>query len=146
VTKDPIGFAGGINFYAYVGNDPVKWIDSLGLAGALPAPMPFPPLLPPVFIPGTPENKAWTDSVINLINKIKEAIDNLIIGPWPGSGEQNKPEEWPKPDDWRGQCIRLYAICINEQWGGNCSNCLNKCTAQHEWPFQDCSPDKKCKR
>ncbi len=32
VTKDPIGFAGGINYYVYVGNNPVKYLDPLGLA------------------------------------------------------------------------------------------------------------------
>ena len=32
---DPIGFAGGdVNWYAYVGNDPINWIDPLGLLEA----------------------------------------------------------------------------------------------------------------
>jgi RHS repeat-associated protein len=31
ISEDPIGFAGGINFYAYVGNDPVNFVDPLGL-------------------------------------------------------------------------------------------------------------------
>lgn len=49
--------------------------------------------------------------------------------------------QWPK--DWRGQCIRLYEVCIMRKWSGNCSNCLNKCTAQQEWPFSgpgSCKP------
>ncbi|MGV1100658.1 RHS repeat-associated core domain-containing protein [Thiovibrio sp. JS02] len=32
ISKDPIGFAGGdVNVYRYVGNDPVNWVDPLGL-------------------------------------------------------------------------------------------------------------------
>ena len=31
LQTDPVGYAGGINLYAYVGNDPVNWVDPLGL-------------------------------------------------------------------------------------------------------------------
>jgi len=30
MSTDPIGYAGGINLYTYVGNNPVKWIDPFG--------------------------------------------------------------------------------------------------------------------
>jgi len=31
ISEDPIGLAGGINLYLYVGNDPINWIDPWGL-------------------------------------------------------------------------------------------------------------------
>ncbi len=31
ISEDPIGFAGGMNFYAYVENNPLKWVDPWGL-------------------------------------------------------------------------------------------------------------------
>jgi len=35
INQDPIGGAGGINLYAYVGGNPANWIDPLGLSGFL---------------------------------------------------------------------------------------------------------------
>ena len=34
VSRDPIGFKGGLNLYAYVGNNPINGIDSGGLCGS----------------------------------------------------------------------------------------------------------------
>jgi RHS repeat-associated protein len=33
ISEDPIGLAGGINQFAYVGNAPLNWIDPVGLLG-----------------------------------------------------------------------------------------------------------------
>ena len=75
ITPDPIGLAGGMNPYIYTGGDPVDWVDPWGLAGeALPGPVPLP--IPPVAIPGTSENNAFVDSVIQGINAIKAALKN----------------------------------------------------------------------
>lgn len=46
----------------------------------------------------------------------------------------------PPTDDWRGQCIMLYTMCVQERWIGPCGECLNKCTAQWEWPFRGPPP------
>ncbi len=47
ITEDPLGFDAGVNFFAYVGSNPVNWTDPFGLQN-------FPP--PPPNIPGGP----WT--------------------------------------------------------------------------------------
>ncbi len=38
LQPDPIGYLGGMNLYAYVGNDPVNWVDTMGFAWEDPFP------------------------------------------------------------------------------------------------------------
>lgn len=46
LTRDPIGYAGGINLYAYTGNDPVNRADPSGLAQFNVVPGPWSPAAP----------------------------------------------------------------------------------------------------
>ncbi len=53
LTPDPIGLAGGVNPYVYVGNDPINYIDPLGLyIGQFPPP-------PPGYDPTTWKVSQW---------------------------------------------------------------------------------------
>ncbi len=55
VTSDPMGLAGGLNTYGYVGGNLLKWVDPTGFSGysgsaAIPPVRPYGPPVPPIVI------------------------------------------------------------------------------------------------
>jgi RHS repeat-associated protein len=62
VNEDPLGFGGGINFYAYVGDDPTNFNDPFGLQrkgkGSTVVAPPPPVAVPPVPAPAPPPRLA----------------------------------------------------------------------------------------
>lgn len=76
LSRDPMGERAdpAANLYPYVSGNPINQTDPEGLQVALPGPLPFP--LPPVFIPGTPQNREFTKQTIGALNAIGNAIFN----------------------------------------------------------------------
>ncbi|MBU1192528.1 MAG: RHS domain-containing protein [Gammaproteobacteria bacterium] len=135
LESDPIGLITGTNLYSFVLNNPVRYSDPYGLI-AIPAPPPPPPAGGATGIGGYNWNAPFWPKWMRDFFAPSDGWDD---------GDSGDSEPWPDGDDWRGQCIRLYTICKNKNWEGHCGDCLNKCTAQQEWPFEDCYPGKNCR-
>ena len=77
LSEDPITFSGGIDFYAYVQNNPVEFTDAFGLQAARPLPLPSPtppaPSPGPVLVPNpepapTSPSLPWVWLIFSLLN------------------------------------------------------------------------------
>ena len=88
IETDPIGYAGGMNLYAYVGNSPLGFVDPLGLAGHHYMPreifenMGFPTEVVKFFEKQTtgkiPGGHGWSRAHKEYNAAVKELVDNYL--------------------------------------------------------------------
>ncbi len=80
ISEDPIGLAGGVNVYTYVGNNPLSWVDPLGLSSDTLSGQSQPHFPGPfdVFIPGTPANDAFVDTTIQGLDALSDTMHDAV--------------------------------------------------------------------
>jgi RHS repeat-associated protein len=111
VESDPIGLWGGsYSTYAYANGNSLSKIDPLGLAppGRTSSPgvsIPLP--IPPIAIPGSPENRAWANSALQQIEDALRKAAQAIQNACSANSEDARCQKVYK--DCAGQCADTFA-------------------------------------
>jgi RHS repeat-associated protein len=105
INADPIGFAGGVNWYAYVGNNPVKWTDPDGLKILISGPADFKKSVQDALdqLISKPGGK-------NLYDKLDQSLNIHEICPSTDGGNAAAANDWTMADNGTGSGSTIFFV------------------------------------
>jgi hypothetical protein len=136
VESDPIGLYGGSwSTYSYTNDSPIDNSDRLGLQTIPAVPVgPGPLIIPPVAIPGTPENKAFVQAGLSAIEQIQAAARRAAQAIHDACTSNSDAEHCKKVyKDCANQCADTFADNpehlpgVGRDYGARVRRCIAEC-------------------